>query len=351
MNIAAYAITKNIAPFAQQWMDALNNAKLPVYVLDHSTDGTADILKKNGAWVSTWPIKPWSFDRGKNFAAAMPPLEDFKMVLNVDGDEIVQPCIKDLITQIKPETTRVRHLYQPDNKSPRLREDYRIHNRHYEWHLPIHEILRPRCAEVIQNIPQNILVQHPDPKRKHTWTAMLEKAVQEYPTESRLAMMAGRDFYFDKKYKSSLVQFERFVTMADASSFDRSYAYGMIAKCCEKLKKNDEAFVALTKAAKEPQARREAQIELAHWYLKNNLNEKAMAYASQALSIQYGEYAAHYDPGAWTFKPFEILMLASFELRQYAAARDYGIRAVSCVTKPQDRARIQGNLRQLGAAT
>ncbi len=348
MKVAVYAVTKNEVFSAKRFMESIKRAGLPVYVLDHSDDGTTDILSSMGAIVSTEPITPWRFDHGKNAALDLVP-KDFDFVINLDLDEELTDVVKDALSLIDKNTTRVCHLYKPDANTDRVREELRIHTRNgYRWRWPIHEELYTNGTETIQFVDDVLIQQWPNKKRSHTWSPQLLSAVAQYPNSPRMRLFCGRDLFFDGRFKEALDHLNIFVRMKAAFNPDKSYAHSLIAKCLKAL--GDDPLPALQKAAKVGR-RRESLVELAHHHMLKQEYRDALGYASDALTIQNGRFAANNDPGAWTFKPHEIIMICAYNLYDVQAAISAGHLALQYAAEYGDKQRISANLAQMGAAS
>lgn len=320
MNLAIYAISKNEEHNVDRFMDACRG--ILVYVLDHSTDNTATMLRNRGALVDTTPITPFRFDEAKNFALDMID-KSIPWALNVDLDECLNMSANDLAFALgelrAEEPTIIRHFYKPDHEIERVRHECRLHWRDaYRWNLPIHEhlVLQPCVKEKIFALDELLLTQYPDRTRKHTWSSRLLDAVKQYPQEPRLRMLCGRDLYFDDRYEDALEQFAEFAAMERltiSNKYDLSYVYSMMAKCYNKMDRQDRALEYLQKAC-DYGKRRESYVDLAHGYMQRGRFEECLEWARKALKITEGQFAPHSDPGAWSFKPHELISVALYNL-------------------------------------
>ncbi len=345
MKIAIYAISKNEIKHVDRFMDSIPKG-VPVFVLDHSTDGTTERLRARGAVVDTTPllVKPFRFDGGKNAALSLVP-KDFDWVLNVDLDEVVSPNALDIFSLIEPDATLVRHLYRPDGATDRIRHECRLHRRDaYKWKLPIHE--RLHCVyvtgEKIQAIDDLLLTQFPDRDRRHTWCDRLLAAVKDYPNEPRLRMLCGRDLFFDGRYHEALEQFGVFLKLSRANPFDESFVLSMEAKCYKKLGKKKDEIESLIDSVTVAQ-RRESFVDLAHAYMLRGRYLDSLHWCNKALEITEGRYAPENDPGAWSFKPLEIKSHALYNLGTFDAAELACEQALALATG-EDARRIEKNL-------
>ncbi len=372
MKLAIYAIAKNEAENADRFMDSIERAGLrlgglPVYALVHSTDGTDKILRKRGAHVDTTPMPNFEFDKGKNAALDLVP-SDVQFVINVDLDERLDPRFFDIISQLRPDTTALHHLYRPDGEIDRVRHECRVHARHaYRWKFPIHECLEyigqrgiqfdyskkpgerlrfSKDEEKIQVVSEVLMTQWPCKTRRHTWCDRLLKAVEKFPNEPRMRMLCGRDLYFESRFHEALEQFNEYIILKkkniELPPFDLSYVYTMCAKCHKKLGNKNIEMDALREACN-AYSRRESHVELAHACMVRGLYKECLDAANAALRVKEGEFSAHYDPGAWSFKPYELIMIALYNLGEYEASEIPGEIALS-LAKGDDKKRIQANL-------
>lgn len=351
MNLAIYAISKNEEQNVDRFMDSCRG--IPVYVLDHSTDNTATLLRNREAYVDTTPITPFRFDVAKNFALDLiPPY--FEWALNMDLDEVLTVGARQLVLYLEErcdkESTIIRHFYKPDNEIDRVRHECRLHRREaYRWNLPIHEqlVLQPCVKEKIFALDELLLTQFPDRKRKHTWSARLLDAVKQYPQESRLQMLCGRDLYFDGDYEQALEHFLAFLDLERFSlhgNYDRAYVQGMVAKCYNKMDRQEKSLEHFEKAT-DCAKRREAYVDLAHAYMQRGRYEECLEWARKSLKITEGQFAPHSDPGAWSFKPHELMMVSLYNLGDYAKAKKEGDTAMETASQEDDRKRVFSNLK------
>ncbi len=320
MKIAIYAISKNEEKNVDRFMDSVGD--IPVYVLDHSTDGTAEKLRARGAIVDTTPMDDFTFDKGKNFALNMVP-DDVDWVLNMSMDErlsISPERLEFCLQEIKgDEPTIVRHLYKPDHEIDRLRHECHLHIRHgYRWAYPIHECLEwepMKKDEKYGAIEEVVLTQYPDRNRKHTWSARLIDAVKKYPQEKRLQMFCGRDLFFDEDYEQALEHFLAFLDLnrQNQDRYDAAYVHRMIAKCYNKIDRQEKSIEHFRISADCAKVR-ESYVDLAHAYMQRGQYSECLEWARKALKITEGEYAPHSDPGAWSFKPHELIGIALYNL-------------------------------------
>ncbi len=320
MKIAIYAISKNEEKNVDRFMDSVGD--IPVYVLDHSTDGTAEKLRARGAIVYTTPIDNFTFEKGKNFALKLVP-DGVRWCLNIDLDEQLNMSREHLEFCLEErkgdEPTIIRHLYKPDHEIDRLRHECRLHVRYgYQWELPIHERLvwtETDRKEKYGAIDELLLTQYPSRNRKHTWSARLIDAVKKYPQEKRLQMFCGRDLFFDGDYEQALGHFLAFLDLNrhKQDQYDAAYVHRMIAKCYNKIDRQEKSIEHFRISADCAKVR-ESYVDLAHAYMQRGQYGECLEWARKALKITEGEYAPHSDPGAWSFKPHELIGIALYNL-------------------------------------
>lgn len=343
MKFAIYAISKNESANVERFMDSIAPTGIPVYVLDHSTDDTTEKLRKRGAMVDTTPITPFTFDAGKNAALALTP-SDTQFAINLDLDEVLNDNFKDALFDILDKATLVRHLYRPDSKLQRTRYEMRIHRRHdYRWKYPIHECLEyvGTGPEKIQAIHECLMTQFPSADRRHTWCERLLDAVKKHPESGRMRMLCGRDLFFDYRYHEAIAQFDAYISSSDKNPYDESYVYAMRGKCRRKLGDPNKELLDLVQSVAVFD-RRESYVDLSNAWLQRGEYEQCLKFAKKALAIENGEYAPHSDPGAWGFKPYEMMMISLYNLKRIKEALKAGEKA-KALASGDDRKRIFEN--------
>jgi len=355
MNIAVYAISKNESRHVKAFMDSIEACGFPVYVLDHSTDDTADLLRARGAIVDHTPIVPFSWCAGKNTAMNLVP-EKYDILINMDLDETLVPNAREIV-ESAGRFDILQHLYRPE-EAERIRFCHRVHRRGAaKWTYPIHEELIPTKKGPLVSIERLLIEHHPPRDKSHSIADRLIEYIKEHPNDSRMMLLCARDLYFEKRHGHALEYLHALTTKitrdADKKGVDRHdiknfrYAKSLMAKCHEKLGDKRSMIIDLYDALrwrKRSFPRREAWVELSYELLRRGDLSSCVKYACNALRINDGRYEANCDPGAWSFKPFELLMQAHYGLQNMNGAIYCGEEALKNCSPGPDAERIRVNL-------
>lgn len=361
MNIAVYAISKNESRHVKAFMDSIDACGFPVYVLDHSTDDTADLLRARGAIVDHTPIVPFRWDLGKNAAMNLVP-DKYDVCINMDLDETIVPNAREII-ESAGHFSILRHLYRPE-ETDRLRFNHRVHRRYAAtWVSPVHEYLASIWDGPIKEVEKCLIEHHPPKDKSHSVADKIIAALKDDPDNMRLQILCARDLYFEKRYSEAMTYLSQIFgginkkshrgdeDLVDIETF--RYAKSLSAKCYEKTGDRESMLSELQSAAewrygKRP--RREAWVELAHEYMRLGEWDDCRCSAQEALIVSTGRYEANCDPGAWSFKPHELLMHANYNLGRIEEAVRDGERALE-QAKGADAERIRSNLEIVKEAT
>ena len=103
--ICVYAICKNEAKFAKRWMESMREADWVVALDTGSSDGTAEILREQGAQVEEEIISPWRFDVARNRSLELVP-EEADICVCTDLDEVFHPGWRKALEAAWKDTTK-----------------------------------------------------------------------------------------------------------------------------------------------------------------------------------------------------------------------------------------------------
>lgn len=272
MRVAAYAVMKNEAENAREWLDSVAEADVIVVLDTGSVDGTDEILREHYAekiWnggptaliVANGHISPWRFDVGLNSALALVP-PDVDVCLNLAADERVTGGWRDALARAAevsiggvqhgmnsagyPNKVKapVKFMY-PYEFAPTLTFNHdRCHTREgYAWRYPFHEACYPArpaderrvfVADMKITQKQNLTV-----NRMERDLALAELALREFPQDARMAFYVGRQFMYAGQYRRALEQLNRYAGLArrDGHEFalEQQWVAEAIAQCWQQI--------------------------------------------------------------------------------------------------------------------
>jgi glycosyltransferase involved in cell wall biosynthesis len=341
MQIAVYTITKNEAHFIERWASSCTDADYRIVVDTGSDDKTAQIAQSMGCITHSIKISPWRFDDARNAALALIPDVDYCIAL--DADEVLVEGWRAHLEALDPSVTRPRYKYtwswNPDGTPGLQYGGDKIHARYgYRWKHPVHEVLTPVVDEV-QAFCGLEIHHHPDPtKSRSQYLPLLELACREDPHNDRNAHYLAREYLFNNKIDLAAAEFKRHLSLPSATwKAERGRSMRYLAQC-----ESDNAESWLLQAVAEDPGRREAWVDLAMHYYRQEDWQSCLYSAMRSLSITDKPLDYMCEAFAWGSTPYDIAAISCYKLGNKDKAREYGELAVSL--SPQD-SRLRENLR------
>jgi glycosyltransferase involved in cell wall biosynthesis len=343
MKIAVYTIALNEEQFVQPWFDSAKDADYLLIADTGSTDGTVEKAKALGINVPTISIKPWRFDDARNASLALLP-DDIDICIALDMDEVLLPGWREKLEASYFEgATRIRYKYiwsWNEDGSPGL--EYggdKIHLRHnYRWKHPVHEVVITDRMEEKQAWSDLEIHHHADnTKSRSSYLPLLELSVKEDPNDDRNAFYYARELTFYKQYEKAAKEFRWYLDLPTATwPAERSRAYRYLAEC-----EPENAEQHLLRAIEQDPKRREAIVDLAMFYYRNNEWRKCYRVSVDAIQIREKPLDYLCEDFAWGYLPYDLAALSAYHLRLKPTAIKYGKKAVAL--SPND-SRLQSNL-------
>jgi tetratricopeptide (TPR) repeat protein len=314
MKIAVYTIALNEGQFVQRWYDSAKEADYLLIADTGSTDNTARAAQRLGINVVSISVKPWRFDDARNTALALLP-DDIDMCISLDMDELLVEGWREKLEKVSPNTTRPRYIYTwnfvEDRPGLQFGGDH-IHARHnYRWKHPVHEVLVPDRITEIQEWTDIEIHHKADPtKSRGQYLPLLELSTKEDPWEVRNAFYYARELYFYNKYPEATTEFKRYLNLPGANwSPERAAAHRFMAKTDPA-----NALEHLLESVSEDPTRREAFVELAFYFYKEQNWEKVREFAKSALNITEKPLDYLCEEHAWGALPWDLYSLACYHL-------------------------------------
>jgi glycosyltransferase involved in cell wall biosynthesis len=299
MKIAVYAISKNEEQFVKRFCESAKEADVVLIADTGSTDNTVQLAKECGAQVYTIGINPWRFDKARDTALALVPM-DIDVCVSLDLDEELQPGWRQEIERVwKEDTTRLRYKFDWGAGIAFFYE--KIHHRKgYHWHHPCHEYPVPdvRTKEVWAQTDMLLVIHKPDPtKSRGQYLDLLLLAVTEDPRCPRNAFYYARELTFYRKWQEAVDALNKYLAMPEATwPNERCYAMRLLGKSYDEL--GWDGLV---------------------WH------RRACAEApSNALKIKNKEAVYTMDPTVWGALPHDLLAIAAHHLGMKEKAIEQG---------------------------
>ena len=353
--ICVYAICKNEEKFVDRWMDSMSEADLVIVTDTGSDDNTVQKLQSRGAIVYQEQINPWRFDVARNLSLNHVP-EDVHICVCTDLDEIFEEGWRQRLEQSWTDDTKTgKYIYnwslKPDG-TPDVQMHYsKIHARNgFQWGYPVHEWLiytgeEPQKTTFIEGI---VLNHYPDStKSRGSYLPLLELAVDEDPTGSRVHYYLGREYMYKAQWKKCIDTLLKYLSLP--SSFwkeERSASMRWIAKSYYQLNNVTEAYRWYYRAIAETPAMRDPYVEcariayyLADWPMAFFMTEEALKITEKSKCFVNMGYS-------WDDTPHDLAAISSYRLGMYQRAYKHAIAALKL--SPNDQ-RLANNLKLIEA--
>jgi glycosyltransferase involved in cell wall biosynthesis len=262
--LCVYSIFLNESTNVGGWVDTVADADC-AFVLDTgSTDDTCDQLDRAGVRYETARFDPFRFDDARNTSLALAPPAD--LYWKIDADERLPPDWRDRLNAVyDPAVPRYR--YRLRNRGggswgTLIRSD--IHARAgARWKYPIHESLDGPGPTL--DVPGLTVDNHPSaarPDYTNRYLELLERAVQEYPTDHRMAFYFARECWYRNQWDRCRQAMTRFLDLPNGWPMERAEAFRILGAIDTYP---DRWF---WKAVAEAPERRECWVDLVRFYLR-----------------------------------------------------------------------------------
>lgn len=336
-----YAIALNEIKHVEKFVEASKEADLILVCDTGSTDGTPELLEKLGVTVYRITQRPWRFDQARNTALNLIPA-DIDICLSIDLDEYLQPgWSTTLDREWQRHNGKIKRIsydyiwsWKEDNVTPDLRffAD-KVHHRHgFRWCHPCHETLywegSGECLHV--SIPNIVLHHRPDPtKSRGQYLHLLKMAVEEDPSNDRMAHYYARELMFRGQYQEAINEFQRHLSLPKAQwKEERASSLRYMSRCQRYLGKTHDSLQTAVKATLECDNVRETWLELARSAYTVEDWSTCFWASTKCLSILKSTNSYMNDSACWGYEPYDLAAMSSFFIGFYSKAKEYGSEAL-----------------------
>lgn len=341
MKIAVYAAAKDEVENIDAWYESCRDADTICVVDTGSTDGSLEkLINLPKIKLSTTEIIPWRFDDAFNISMYSIP-SDHVVCVRLDLDERLQPGWRNVLENLwTKETTRLRYPYvwnwNTDGTPGRQWYGDRIHSRaNYRWVGPTHEYLMCRGKENIIWTDDLKIYQYPKNKEKNDLPLLIE-FVNEYPHDHRALAYLGRELYYRQDFKHAISVLKKHIEVSNNKE-EKAQSFWLLAEC-----DMINALEYLTSAKEELPNFREPLVKLSEYYYLKKQWPETLKYAVQALDITNHPMSYICEESSWSWKPYDLAAISSWNLGKYDDALKYGTQAA--IKNPNDT-RLQENLK------
>lgn len=231
--VVVYAIAKNEAKYAEAWAKNMSEADEIYVLLDPtSSDGTKEILEKNGVIIKEKLIKPWRFDKARNESLKLVP-KDADICVCTDLDELFNPGWREMLENVWEEDTnqavyKYYHNAGSKEQAPNIFDYSKIHDRKsFKWKWIIHEYIVAKTNKPIKRVVVDglMLKHYPDTTKKRDYKALLEMAVKKAPKDKRYLSLLQEEYFNAKDYNNAKACALKLLKMKDCGIVDCCLAY------------------------------------------------------------------------------------------------------------------------------
>lgn len=351
--ICVYAICKNEMKFINRWLSSMSEADYIVVLDTGSTDGTYEKLQSDHRVkkVKQKIYDTFRFDVARNDSMKLVP-KDANILVCIDIDEVFEPGWADIIRNSWIEGVHKRGHYKyawshlADGSPSDVFVNDKIHTRDYYWKYPVHEVLwrdENETAEEVLNFDNIFLHHYPEANKSDSrYYELMQLRVKENPTDCYSRYLLGREYGLAHEYEKALNEFNYTLTLPNIKDNYLCYIGSLILRAdilyC--LGRVDEAVTAYNGILSVDKTYREPYLKLAEIYFNLGLYQATIGFVQDALSKSVQHFNWVEQAPAWSFRPWDLLGVAYFNIEDYGNALQYGKMAYEMA--PND-SRIKSN--------
>jgi glycosyltransferase involved in cell wall biosynthesis len=352
-----YAISLNEIGQVDNFMEASKDADLILVCDTGSTDGTIERLRELGATVYEIKQKPWRFDIPRNTALSLIP-PDIDFCLSIDIDEYLQPgwldAMQEAWDQHNGNVQRMAYDYtwnwKADGSPDKVFFADKMHHRKgYRWRHPCHETLYwdgpgPENRITVPGIKLHHRADNT--KSRSQYLGLLKLAVDEDPSNDRMAHYYARECMFMGQNELAIEEFKRHLSLPNATwAEERCASLRYISRTYGNMGKHDDSIHWAHKAVQEWQWTREPWLELARAAYRKQDWPTCYWAAAKCLAITGKGMSYITDSECWGSEPHDLAALGGWYSGLKDAARE---QALLALTKNPTDARLKSNCLLMG---
>lgn len=305
MKIAIYSIAKQEQKNVDRFVKSCEGADLTIVGCDPG-DTTSDMLAARGVYAFIVEMDSFRFDAYRNTVLEHLP-DDVDICISLDMDETLQDGWRDAVIKAwKNGATRL-HYTLVDGSARFLRD--RIHARHgYVWKHANHEAvyafdpLREKIAQC-----DLVITHHQDrAKDRSKNIALLELAVREEPSSTRMRWYLAREYFMYNELEKSLEEFHEYFDLRSQWAAEKSWAAIFASQASAKMFRDVYAELWLHAAIRFCPDLRDPRFELAKLYFEQERWQEALNEIESAVAILSNHHNFFHSNGAYTELIYEM---------------------------------------------
>lgn len=293
MRVGVYAIAKDEARHAANWLAACHEADVICVTDTGSTDDTEELLLAGGAVLSHYS-EPFRFDKARNFALEQAKACNVDIWVSLDLDEYPEKgWRRKLEAAVTANTAAQGWRITIDNGSYSF-QNIRAHRPEgWKWQHACHEVLMGPGPVGDAGFK---VVHHQDGSKPRNYLPLLELDAKENPADGRAWHYLGREYMYLQQWKDAEKALFH-ASLYDEWSEQRSMTSVYLSRCYWRRGKKREARAEAWEAV-QTYGSREAWVHLT-WLLDQEGDPSACIAAENALKIKRkGLYPC--EAGAWS---------------------------------------------------
>ena len=337
MKVAIYTIAKNEEAHVEKWFNSVVEADYHLICDTGSSDNTVKIAENLGIRTERISVQPWRFDDSRNAALALLP-DDVDYCISLDMDEVLVTGWRELLQDafdagIQWPKYDYVFSWASEGVPSTIFEGIKIHPRWgVRWKYPIHEV-PVASPNVFHKWGKTSIQMHhfqDATKPRSSYLPMLELAVQEDQNSARLSYYLAREYYYLKRYGESTIEFSRYLNFSDNYfQAERSEALRYLG-----IMNPDKAEHFFNLSSETDPSSREPLLDLSQYYSDQSMWSKSLEAAQAALKIKNQQIGLIANHASWSWRPHDLIALASYYLGDFSTALEHGQIALSYL--PED---------------
>lgn len=340
LTTCVYAIAYNEFENVDKFIANCQDASYVVVCDTGSTDGTYERLKTYESakvHIHRINITPWRFDVARNTALALVP-PDVDVCISLDLDERLNSGWNEAFdTPYNATRYMYNYVWKYDSAGTTPEVQFftdKIHSRFgYVWRHACHETLYwVGDGEEKSTLLTKLQIGHyPDPsKSRSQYMGLLEMAIGEEPTHSRVCFYYARELMFAQKWEAAIIEFKRHLQLPTSKwKEERANSWQFVADCHSALKQPAESLTAAIQSTLECPSIRETWLSVAKYAYQMQDWITCIWAAHKALAIEKPTNTYIIKSDSWGPLLYDYLAIGYWHLENPITAFKYGQLAVS----------------------
>lgn len=328
--VAVYTIALDEEKHVKRWYESAKDADLLVIADTGSSDKTKFLAKSLGINVTEIDVTPWRFDVARNASLALIP-EDYDICIQLDMDEVLPAGWRKKIEDGYDQGNWwpiYKHVTERDEKgnSRSYQHYFKIHPRKgFHWKYPIHEVLVHEPNLTFERKVIDLEVDHikDESKSRKSYLDLLEKAVQEEPSDWRMSHYLNREYFYNHEWLKVIQTAYRCEEIPGGWDVERASTYMWASEASHHLNMRPLAEEWARKATDAAPHFYEVWHWRAHIAHLHGKWDECLDFSRRRLTLVRQNHHL-VKPEVWEWWGYDLIALASHKLKQNEDALFHG---------------------------